>query len=86
MNDRYKTAFGQALAEQLARRHLRQADLARATSSTPGWVNKTMTGAKAASPGWADLIADVLGLGPEERRRLHYAAARDAGFKLDLTP
>jgi plasmid maintenance system antidote protein VapI len=80
----YATEFGRALDEQLADRSIRQADLARATESSPAYINRMMTGSTRASPQWVDLVAKVLKANPQERRRLHRAAAKDAGFKIDL--
>lgn len=37
------------------------------------------------SSSWADMIATGLGLNEEERADLHRAAARDNGFRIDLT-
>ena len=80
----YASAFGKALDEQLARRSMRQSDLARATKASPAYINRMMTHAKV-SPEWADLVAEVLHLAPPDRERLHKAAAVTWGYKLDLT-
>jgi HD-GYP domain-containing protein (c-di-GMP phosphodiesterase class II) len=49
------------------------------------YVNQLITGHKKPSPEWVDLIADTLKLSPEQRQALHVAAAKQHGFKLDLT-
>jgi hypothetical protein len=43
-----------------------------------------MAGRKSVSPQWADLVADAMKLDESARIELHRAAARDAGYKLDL--
>lgn len=83
--NRYATAFGAALTEQLAGRRMLQADLAKQLGRSAAYTNQVMTGRKKASPEWVDLIAGSLNLTDAERQRLHVAAATDHGFKLDLT-
>lgn len=78
--------FGTVTKEVLGTRQMTQSDLARQLDVTVGYVNNTMTGRKAASPRWADLVADVLEMSAQQRLTLHKAAAQDAGYKLDLTP
>jgi cyanate lyase len=78
--------FGASVSAALAERRLTQSDLATALGRSAVYVNQTMTGTKAPSPRWADLVADVLKLSRAKRAELHAAAARDHGFKLDLTP
>jgi len=84
-NKQYATAFGEALARQLAKRGTNQRTLAFSVGTTPSYVNHVIAGRKMASPQFADKVADTLGLPKAERVGLHRAAARDAGFKLDLT-
>ncbi len=52
---------------------------------TPVYVSRTLTGRVKPSPGWVDLVADTLRLSAEKRQALHVAAAKDNGFKIDLT-
>jgi cyanate lyase len=78
--------FGVSVSAALAERRLSQVDLANALGRSPAYVNQTMTGTKPASAEWADLVADTLKLSRAKRAELHAAAARDHGFKLDLTP
>jgi len=78
--------FGASVSAALAERRLSQADLAEALGRSPAYLNQTMTGTKPASAEWADLVADTLKLSRVKRAELHAAAARDHGFKLDLTP
>jgi plasmid maintenance system antidote protein VapI len=80
----YESAFGLVLQEQLAKSSVKQSDLSRAANVSPSHISRLMTGSKV-SPEWADLIADVLKLAPPDRIRLHTAAAKTWGFKLDLT-
>lgn len=81
----YASAFGRALDEQLAKRGMRQSEIAAATAHSPSYVNQTMTGKKPVPPQWVDLVADVIRATPEERAHMHRGAALDHGFKIDLT-
>src|SRR3954470_3560388 len=81
--DKYASAFGKALDEQLARSSMRQSDVAKRTGVSPAYVNRLMTGKAKASPQWVDLVSRTLDLPAREERKLHVAAARDAGFKVD---
>jgi DNA-binding Xre family transcriptional regulator len=78
------TAFGAALSDLLWDYRKRQTDLSAALGTSTSYVNALKTGKKAAAAPTVDRIADALGAGPADRVRLHRAAARDAGFKLDL--
>jgi DNA-binding Xre family transcriptional regulator len=78
------TAFGAALSDLLWDYRKRQTDLSRDLGISTSYVNALKTGKKAAAAPTVDRIADALGARPEDRVRLHRAAARDAGFKLDL--
>jgi hypothetical protein len=77
--------FGTSVSAALAERRLSQIDLATALGRSAAYVNQTMTGVKSPSAQWAD-VADVLKLSCAKRAELHAVAARDHGFKLDLTP
>ena len=65
----------------LAEARMTKTELAAKTGRSTAYV----TGHKKPSPEWVELIADTLKLSPEQRRDLHVAAARQHGFKLDLT-
>jgi transcriptional regulator with XRE-family HTH domain len=82
---RFRTAFGTALSAQLAQHQQTQADLARRLSRSASYLNQVMSGRKPASAEWVELVADALELAAMERHGLHAAAARDRGYKLDLT-
>jgi plasmid maintenance system antidote protein VapI len=82
----YRTAFAEALKEQLAAKELRQSDLARLTDVSRSYISHTIAGRKSISPEWADVIASAIDASEEERRRLHRAAALDAGFKIEPEP
>ncbi|HSH63347.1 helix-turn-helix domain-containing protein [Methyloceanibacter sp.] len=69
----------------LAEARMTQTELAAKTGRSTAYVNQLITGHKKPSPEWVELIADTLKLSPEQRRDLHVAAARQHGFKLDLT-
>lgn len=79
------TPFGEALNLALAERRLNQGDLAASVGTSVPYVNQTMTGSANVSPQWTDLVAQALALDPRRTVELHQAAARTAGFKLDLT-
>ena len=80
----YATAFGAALSEQLSKRKMQQSDLARQTGVTSAYISRLANGASSPSPQWVDLIADTLKLPDHERGRLHAAAARAKGYRVDL--
>ena len=80
--DSYATHVAASLGPALAERGVTQADLAARLAVTPAYVSNVTNGRKPASARWADLVADVLEMTKDERRDLHVAAAKDAGFKL----
>jgi len=82
---RYRTEFGASLSRKLQGARLNQPQLAEKIGASKPYVNQMLTGRRKPSPEWVDLIADTLGLGDKERVELHRAAARDSGFKIDLT-
>lgn len=79
------TETAQALGEILAGRGLSQYRAAKMAETSQPYLNQVATGRRRASAEWIDLIANALELSPEESERLHRAAARDHGFKIDLT-
>lgn len=79
------TPFGEALNLALAERRLNQVDLAASVGKSVSYLNQTMTGSSHVSPEWADVVAQALAFDPRQTANLHQAAARAAGFKLDLT-
>ncbi len=86
MASRYSTNVGSTLAEILAQKKLRQVDLAGQIGQPKSYVSQIATGSRKPSSKWLELVANTLGLAPEERQRLHIAGAKDNGFLLDLTP
>lgn len=80
-----KTEAGGALSALLSARGVSQYAVAKASSTSQGYLNQVVSGERRASAEWLDTIADALGLSEEERLKLHRAAARDHGFKIDLT-
>jgi len=82
---RYFSTFGSAVAEHLAKRGMTQLDLARSVKHSPSSTNMVLTGSRGASPEWVELVSRTLKLSVKEEQKLHYAAAKDHGFKLDLT-
>jgi len=81
---RPKTAFGTELGAILASRGMTQSSLAQDLGVSSAYISATMTGRKAVSPQRLDDIAGCLSLEEEERVRLHRAAARAQGFRIDL--
>jgi len=81
----YDTAFGASTSEFLAKRRMTQLDLTKAVGKHPAYTNQVLTGIRRPSPEYVDLVANALGLSDKERVVLHRAAAKDHGFKLDLT-
>ena len=81
----YSTEFGVSARRALAERQMTQLDLANSTGVSCAYTNALITGKKKPSPQWVDLISDTLNLTPEQRQELHVAAAKDHGFKLDLS-
>lgn len=82
---RLRSAFGQALAAQLAARGSTQTNLATALGRSTSYLNQVMNGHKTASSSLVEQTANCLNLEAEARTALHRAAATDHGFKLDLT-
>jgi hypothetical protein len=83
---RFRTEFGSALSIQLAKQKTTAASLAEKLGITASYATQTMTGHTRASPRWVDLVSDALNLCDTDRGELHIAAARDYGYKIDLTP
>lgn len=77
--------FGTAVSDMLTAAKMNQRELAAVSGKTLSYVNQTLTGNKHVSPAWADFIADIFNASAADRMRLHQAAARDVGYKLDLT-
>lgn len=81
---RTRSNFGLVFDEVLRRRNLRQGDVAERMDVSAAYVSSLTTGKKKASPERIDVMSESLSLTSEETRRLHRAAALDAGFRLDL--
>jgi transcriptional regulator with XRE-family HTH domain len=79
-----RSEFGEKVSELLRKRQLTQEGLAYAVGRSQSYTNQVINGQKAPSARWADLVADVLQLSPKDRRKLHVAAAKDNGFKIEL--
>ena len=82
---RYASPFGASVSVALAGARMTQTELAAKTGRSTAYVNQLITGHKTPSPEWVDFIADTLNLSPRQREGLHVAAAKQHGFKLDLT-
>jgi transcriptional regulator with XRE-family HTH domain len=79
-----RSEFGQNVSKLLKQRKRTQENLAYAIGRSQSYTNQIINGQKAPSARWADLVADALKLTAQERKKLHAAAARDNGFKIDL--
>lgn len=82
---KYDTAFGASVSSALTEARMTQPELADSIGASTAYVNQMITGRKRASPEWVDLVATALDLSERKRVDLHRAAAKDHGFKLDLT-
>jgi ribosome-binding protein aMBF1 (putative translation factor) len=82
---KYGTEFGASVSRALAESRMTQTELAEGLGKSVSYTNQVITGRKKPTPKWADLVADVMGLSNRKRVELHRAAAKDAGFQLDLT-
>lgn len=76
---------GKALGKGLELAKVSQSALARATGASQGYISGVISGNKLPSASWLDLMADTLEMTPAQRVELHRSAARDHGFKIDLT-
>lgn len=74
---RYQTAFGDALAAQLAKSGMTQNDLATALGCSPSYVSQTINGRRLVAPQWAHTVTQKLALTPDERAALLRAGATD---------
>lgn len=82
---KFRSDFGKALDEQLAKKGKLQSDLARATNTDPAYINRLMQAGSKVSPEWTEIICNSLQVSGEDRVKLHRAAASTWGYKLDLT-
>lgn len=78
------TEFGRLFSEALERRGKSRTEISKKIGTSLAYVSALSVGAKFATSSTVDRLADALELDDVERVRLHRAAARDAGFKLDL--
>ncbi|SFP87365.1 helix-turn-helix domain-containing protein [Tranquillimonas alkanivorans] len=76
--------FGALFEEALARHSMRKIEAAERLSVSRAYVSKIARGKGSVLPERIDAISEKLGFSEEETRRLHRAAALDAGFRLDL--
>lgn len=79
------TEAGAALERILAERGVSQYRVSKLSGLSQPYVNQIATGRRRASAEWIEVVANALDLTPEERHKLHRAAAKDHGFKIDLT-
>jgi DNA-binding transcriptional regulator YdaS (Cro superfamily) len=83
--NRYSSEFGSSVSTALAEARMTANDLATATGVSASYLSQMMTGRKHVSPEWVEIIAAALKAGDERRGQLHLAAAKDAGYDVDLT-
>lgn len=83
--NKFSTDLGASVSQALAGARMTQSELAQSTNQSISYTNQIITGRRTASAGWCDLVADTLNLSDKERENLHYNAAKQAGYKLDLT-
>ncbi|MCX7890292.1 MAG: helix-turn-helix domain-containing protein [Rhodobacteraceae bacterium] len=81
---RGRSNFGAELDRMLNFRGIRASRLAEVLGVSPSYLSALVTGLKPVSADRVEEIADLIGAEPTERARLHRAAARDMGFRLDL--
>ena len=84
-DDGPKTQLAASLGDILAGRGLSQASAAARANISQPYFNQIAKGRRLASAEWIETVANALGLDEAERAALHRAAARDHGFKIDLT-
>jgi transcriptional regulator with XRE-family HTH domain len=82
---RKSTETARALGEILSGRNVSQVHVAASSGYSQPYVNQIANGRRRASPEWIDAVAKALNLNAEESKILHVAAAKDHGFKIDLT-
>ena len=83
--EKQKTAFGEALDKVLSAHQVSNAALASGAGMDPAHLHRQKYGQRYVSGADVDRMTTALGLSQIETVELHRAAARDAGFKLDLT-
>lgn len=82
---KWDSETGKALGEILSGRDVSQSRLARLTARSQPYVNQVVNGKRHPSAEWIETMANALALEDTERERLHRAAAKDHGFRIDLT-
>lgn len=79
------TNFSLSVRSALTERSMSQASLADNLDISSAYISKVLSGHRSPSAKWVDLVADSLQVSPERRVEMHRAAAKDLGFKLDLS-
>lgn len=77
-------AFGAALGKYLDQYGKSRSAVASEMGITRSYISQLTTGAKTVSAEKVDSLADTIGITEEERVDLHRAAAKSAGFRIDL--
>lgn len=80
-----KTEAGKLIRGYMTSTNTSQTAFAEAVGKNAKYVNHLVTGHRRPSPEWVDIVATGLNLSDDERSKLHLAAAKDHGFKIDLS-
>lgn len=84
MTSKDRKRFGAAFEEALSQHGLKKTQAADRLEVSRAYVSKITSGGTKVLPEKIDMMSRTLGFSEEETRRLHRAAALDAGFRLDL--
>ena len=82
--DRERSKFGRALEDILDRHAMKRSEAVERLEVSRAYFSAVVTGRKGISPDRIDSLSQHLEFDDDEVRRLHRAAAQDAGFRLDL--
>lgn len=85
MTSNSKTLTGAALQKLIKDSGHNQGSFASAVGTSRVYTNTVIAGHNVPSSGWLNMVATGLGLTEEQSVELHRAAARDHGFKIDLS-
>ena len=77
-------ALGETLGKYLDQYGKSRSAVASEMGITRSYISQLTTGAKTVSAEKVDSLADTIGITEEERVDLHRAAAKSAGFRIDL--
>lgn len=78
------TEFGTLAGKMLEQRNLRVSAVASSMGTSPSHAYNVVRGERSATPEFVNAMAMAVQATPQEAQKLNIAAARDAGFSLDL--